>query len=551
MLEFLKKLKERFNQLSSTAKIALISGVVLMICFVVFIGIFAGAKNYTPIFYNITAAQSGDVIDYLKKQRIPFKINDRSGLIEVPKGEVYQIRMELARQGFPGHSHVGLEIFDKTKLGQTEFIQHVDYLRALQGELARSIETIQGIKSARVHIVLPKDSLFQEDQSPATASIIITYSMGFKKLNKNQIEGIVNLVANSVEGLKPENVKVIDSYGNVLTDILTKENNDITNGIDKKLSYKKSLEKYFAKRIQKMLERVVGKGKVIATITTDIDFTKAEKTMEFYDPENVAERSHQKISESSTEYNPSKGGVPGVASNVPSVMAQQGTKVINKNLKKLYNKNQEIVNYEISKTVSKVIDPVGVIKRISAAVLVDGTYKTVKKGKKEVKVFQPRTPQEMAVFKEIVKKAIGYNPKRNDQVEVSCVPFNYNELEEIKASIAKEKRNEIIITIAKYTLTIIILLVIFLVFLRPFIKQLMERITPPAEIAATLGDSKEGVEEGTEGEELEAEKGVTTEEAIRKKVTAKIEKEPHEILIEIIEQNPERVAKVVKQWLRG
>jgi flagellar M-ring protein FliF len=432
MLEFLKKLKDKFIELSNPFKIGLIFGVALFISVIIYFT-FSSSKSYAPLFYNISAAQSGSVIEFLKKERIPFKINDTSGLIEVPKEEVYQIRMELAKSGFPGNAHIGWEIFDKTKLGETEFVQRIDYLRALQGELGRSIETISGIKSARVHIVIPKDSLFLEDETPATASIIITYDMGYTKLKKNQIKGIVNLVANSVEGLKPENVKVIDSRGNVLTDILKEDEDDYTEGIDKKLTYKKKLEKYFAKRIQNMLEKVVGKGKAIATVTTDIDFTKSEKTMEFYDPENVAERSHEKSNEISNEYNPQKGGVPGVVSNVPSVMAQQqGQAGKSQNIKKTFNKNREIVNYEISKTVSKIIDPVGVIKRISVAVVVDGKYKLVKKGKKEVREFVPRTKDEMLTLKEIVKKAIGFDPKRNDQVEVSCIPFNYEQLKEIK-----------------------------------------------------------------------------------------------------------------------
>ncbi len=547
MPEFVKGTLEKFNKLQTTNKLFIIGGLAFLIsCFIILM-VFANSKTYSPLFYNITAAQSGDVIDFLKKQRVPFKINNRSGLIEVPKKDVYQIRMLLAKSGFPGNNHVGLEIFDKTKLGQTEFVQHIGYLRAIQGELARSIETIQGIKSARVHIVMPEESLFREDEVPATASIIISYDMGFKKLSKEQIEGIVNLVANSVEGLKPENVKIIDSYGIVLSDVLLKDKDGLSQGVEKKMQYKKELERYYEKRIQNMLEKVVGKGKVVATVSADLDFTKKEETTEAYDPDNIAERSHQKTNENNIEYNPQKGGVPGVASNVPSVMAQQNQQNNSKNIKKSYNKNQEIVNYEVSKTVSKVVKPLGSIVRISAAVLIDGNYKEVKKGKKETKEFVPRSKSEMTTLEEIVKKAIGFNAKRNDQVQVSCVPFSYSEVNEIKETIAKERRNELIMTIVKYALTIIVLLIIFLFVLRPFIKSIMSKVKPPEELATGLATAGAGGVSPSETPGTYTERGTVEsgEEAEKKK------KDAEDIVREIIESNPDKVAQVVKQWLRS
>jgi len=550
MPEIIKDKIEKFNKLSTTNKLIIIGGTTFLVSVFIVLMLLTNRKSYSPLFYNITAAQSGDVIDFLKKQRVPFKVNNRSGLIEVPKGEVYQLRMLLAKSGFPGNNHIGLEIFDKTKLGQTEFVQHIGYLRAIQGELARSIETIQGIKRARVHIVMPEESLFKEDDIPATASIIITYSMGYNKLSKEQVKAIANLVANSVEGLKPENVKIIDSYGIVLSDVLLQNKDNLTEGVAKKMSYKKNLERYYEKRIQNMLEKVVGKGKVIATVTTDLDFTKKEQTMEVYDPDTIAERSHERVTESNLEYSPKKGGVPGVASNVPSVMAQQqaGTNQ-NKNIKKSHNKNREIVNYEVSKTVSKVVNPVGSIRRISVAVIVDGSYKTVKKGKKEVKEFVPRSKEEMATLKEVVKKAIGFNVKRNDQVEVSCVPFSYDEVNEIKSTIAKERRNELIMTIAKYALTIIALLIIFLFILRPFLKAVLSRVKPPEELTKlparmTAAEQMRGTERGEEG--------VTYTETGQIKEKGKpAEKTPEDIVKEIIEANPDKVAQVVKQWLRS
>ncbi len=544
MPESLKKILDKFNNLESVHKMLVIAGITLFLSAIILLIAFSNSKNYATLYYNMPASQAGEIIAYLKKHRIPYKVNEKNGLIEVPKNEIYEVRMILAKAGIPSKNGVGWEIFDKTKLGETEFVQHINYIRAIQGELARSIETIRGIKSARVHIVIPKESLFVEDQAPATASIIITYELGYRKLTKEQVKGIVNLVANSVEGLKPDNIKIIDNFGNVLTDILKEDQEDITGEVSKKLTYKKKIEKYYEKRIQSMLEKVVGKGKVIARVAVDIDFTKSEKTIEAFDPDTIAERSHQKVIESTKEYNPRKGGIPGVVSNVPSVKAQQQKNLQNQNLQKDKSKTQEIVNYEVSKTVSKIVDPVGVIKRISVAVLVDGQYKEVKKGKKEIKEFVPRSKSEMKIFTDIVKKAIGFNPKRNDQVEVSCVQFNYNELNEISAQIAKEKRTELIMLAAKYGLTILALLIIFFFVFRPFLKVILQRVKPPEELLKKAPRTLEEIEKEVKAKKKE----ITTKEegGVKKSV-----KDPKEILIELIDQNPQEVAKHVQKWIRS
>ncbi len=547
MPPFIEQFFEKFKKLETIYKIFIISAVVLFFSMVILFASFSNSKTFSPLYYNLTASQAGEVIQFLKKQRIPYKINEKTGLIEVPKSDIYEVRMTLAKSGLPGDNQVGLEIFDRTKLGQTEFVQNINYIRAIQGELSRSIESIRGIKHARVHIVIPKESLFIEDQTPATASIIITYEGGIRKLKKNQIRGIINLVASAVEGLKPENVKIIDSYGNVLTDLLKEENENITEETSKKLNFKKKIEKYYEKRIQSMLEKVVGKGKVIARVTADIDFTKSEKTVEMYDPEMIAERSHQILKESSEKYNPQKGGVPGVVTNVPSVAAQQNKKIINNNLKENHNKNQEIVNYEVSKTVSKTVNPVGIIKRMSVAVLVDGTYKTVKKGKKEVKKFVPRNSNEMNIFKEIVKKAIGFNQKRKDQIEVSCVEFSYNEAAVLAANIAKERRTELITIGIKYGLTIIMLLIIFIFIFRPFLKVIMQRVKPPEELVK-MPKTIEALEQ--EVKSKKDRKGVSGTSATIEEISPQ-KKSPKDILVEIIEENPQEVAKIVQQWIRS
>ena len=544
-MEFLQKLIQKFNELPLSKKIMIFSILLFVMTVLVILASYKSVGNYVPLYYNIPMEQSGEIIDYLKKNRIDFQVDDRTGTIKVPKSRVYEVRMMLAKAGIPGSNEVGFEIFDKTKFGVTEFVQKINYTRAIQGELARSIETIRGIKTARVHVVRPKESLFKDEQNNPTASVIITYKPGYRTLKPEQIKAIVNLVANSIEGMKPGNVVVIDNFGTVLTDILNGEE-DLTEGAQKKIEYKKKIEKYYQREIQSMLEKVVGKGKVVVRVNTDLDFTKMKQTKELFDPENIAERSHEKSSDKTYNLTQTKGGIPGVVSNVPSVMAQQTKRKGNKQLLPVKEKNHEIVNYEISKTVSHIEKPVGVIKRLSVAVLVDGEYKEVKEGKKKVKKYVPRSSEEIKILKEIVKKAIGFDPNRKDQIEIANVAFNYNDLEQLNKAIKKQEIMSLIMLGLKYGLTIILILVIFLFVFKPFIKVLFERIQPP-EIVKEIPKTVEELEKEIEKKGQIIETTIDEEEYGKRK--RKIS--PRERVIKIIEEDPDKALKVLREWLRS
>ena len=543
-MEQLQNLLKKFNELSMTKKIIILGLIMFLITSSIIFISYKGSGNYVALYYNVPMEQSGEIIEFLKKNRISYKIDDRTGTIKVPKSRVYEIRMMLAKSGIPGGSGVGFEIFDKTSFGVTEFVQKINYMRAVQGELARSIETIRGIKTARVHIVTPKESLFKDEQNPPTASVIITYEPGYSTLKVEQIKAIVNLVANSIEGLKPDNVVVLDNIGNVLTDKL-KENEDITAGVQKKIEYKKRVENYYKREIQSMLEKVVGRGKVVVRVNADLDFTKIKETKEIFDPENVAERSHEKDVEKVYAQNQVKGGIPGVASNVPSVMVQQKKKG-GSILPLAKNKEHEIVNYEVSKIVSHTEKPIGVIKRLSVAVLVDGTYKEVKKGKETVKEYIPRSPKEMEVFKEIVKKAIGFDPNRKDQIEIANVAFNYNEIEKLNKELKKEKLTSLIMMGVKYGLTILIIFIIFFFIIKPILKILLQRIQPP-EVVTEIPKTVEEIERQILKREEEISEGVKEEFEVKKEKKLK----PKDKIVKLLDEDPDKVVGLIKEWLRS
>ncbi len=544
-MKVFENLLKKFNEFSMAKKVLILSGFVFLLTSFIILISYKGTGGYVTLYYNIPIEQAGDIVDFLKKNRIKFKIDDRTGTIKVPKNKVYEARMLLAKAGILGSNGVGFEIFDKTSFGVTEFVQKVNYLRAIQGELARSIETIRGIKSARVHIVTPKESLFKDEQNPPTASVMITYKVGYNTLKNEQIKAIVNLVANSVEGMKPENVVVLDNLGNVLTDKLEEEEN-VTAGVQKKIEYKKRVERYYKKEIQSMLEKVVGKGKVVVRVNAELDFTKLKETKEFYDPENVAERSHEKDTEKVYAQNNIKGGIPGVVSNVPSVMAQQIQKSISKKQPLMKEKEHEIVNYEISKTITSIEKPIGVIKRLSVAVLVDGKYKEVKKGKKKVKEYVPRSPEEMKVLEEIVKKAIGFDPNRKDQIEIANIAFNYSDIEQINKMVKKQELISLITLGIKYGLTILFIFIIFMFVIKPILKILMQKIQPPevvTEVPKTVAE--------IEREILKQEKGI--EEVIEEEIPIKKEKKlrPKDKIVRLLEEDPDKVVSLIKEWLRS
>ena len=312
--------------------------------------------NYAILFDNLSSKDAALIVQYLDKKQIPYKI-PQDGVIEVPKNIVQKARLDVAAQGLPKSSKVGFELFDKNSFGITDFEQKVKYLRALEGELAKTIESIQAIDNARVNIAIPKESVFVEKQIPPTASVVIKLKPNMI-LTPKQIQGIKYLVAAAVAKMKPENVKIIDQYGNLLgeNDELT-QNNEL---LKTELFYKKRMEKQLENNIVSILAPVIGgKNRVVAKVNLDIDFSQVKSKSTIYSPDNVV-RSEQTLEESRIGYKPKEvEGVPGAVSNIGPV---QGVK--DQEVKDKYTKSQTTTNYEISTTIKDVKEPLAKIKRI-------------------------------------------------------------------------------------------------------------------------------------------------------------------------------------------
>jgi flagellar M-ring protein FliF len=316
---------------------------------------------------------------------------------------------------------VGFELFDNTKLGMTEFAQNVNYQRALQGELSRTINGLVEVESSRVHIVMSRKSLFLDDEQPATASVILNLARG-KWLNKSQVQGIVHLISSSVPRLEPQNVTIVDNNGKLLAGL--EDENAPGSITSDQLEFQEKKEHSLENRIKSMLESVLGQDKAIVRVSCDLDFVQQEKTEEMFFPENQVVRSEQTFNERSDKAAANPSGIPGLAANIVKDKTATGK---TKAAGSIYQKQDNTRNYEIGKMTSRQIMPVGKLKRLSVAVVVDGTYKRVlnEEGPEAVEEIQyvPRSEAEMAKLENIVKRAVNYDETRGDKVEVVNISF--------------------------------------------------------------------------------------------------------------------------------
>ena len=408
-------------------------------------------------------------------------------------------------------------------MGMSDFVQKLNYRRALQGELARTITQMPEVERARVHLAIPERRLFATEQDRARASVVVSLRAS-QTLSKAQIQGVVHLVSSSVEGLQARDVTVVDGHGNLLSNTSSDESAGLSGT---QMEYQRTLEKDIETRIQTMLERIVGVNKAVVRVSSVLDFRKIETTEERYDPNGQVVRSEQRGQEKSSGVNGTSGGVPGVESNVPGGTEAEGGQTSSNNNQ---TKN-ETVNYEISRTVSRIVEPTGTIKKLSVAVLVDGTYegggKAGEGGADQPKKYVPRSEEEMKRIEEIVKKAMGYSTERQDQVEVVSIQFGLGAEEPAGGVEATPDASKAWMPYVRYAVGGVLFFLIFFMVVRPLMVMLVQS-------APAAG--------GGETPALPASVG---------QVEAAISgKQPGQIL-DMAKNNPANTAVVVKQSLKS
>ena len=426
------------------------------------IGIFVVSvnhKEYRTLFSNLSAEDAGGIVARLQEKKIPYKVSRSGDAVLVPEEHISELRIDLAVSGLPRGGGVGFEIFDNKNFGVTDFVQQLNYQRALQGELTRTINGLDEVQQSRVHIVLPRQSLFVEEQERPTASVIIKPRAG-RNLRPSQVEGIVALVSSSVEGLLPEGVMVVDSSGNILSTVRATDESSFSKRASSQIEYQRGIEKDLANRIQSMLGKVVGEGKVVAKVSAALDFSVVEKTEEAYDPEEPVVRSMRRKSQ--------KSGVPGAWGE--STVSPTGGGDVSSRMGR--EETNEVINYEINRVVSKTVMPVGEVEKLSVAVLVDGIYSKDDKGGEE---FQPRSGEELKTLEILVKKSVGFDAVRGDQVAVTSIPFRKLDLGMDGSTPPEEGFRAILfsaIPAIKYMISLVALLLVLFLALRPLVKSL-------------------------------------------------------------------------------
>ena len=472
--QILSQLKATFNNLSRGKQITLVTLVLGSLAGFIFLMNWSVKSEFHPLYAKLNPEDAGIILTKLKEQKIEYRIASNGTTILIPQEHIYETRMKMASEGLPQGSGIGFEIFNETKLGMTEFAQNVNYQRALQGELSRTINRIGEIESSRVHIVLPEKSLFLEDEDPATASVVLQLQAG-KWLNQGQIKGIVYLLSSSVARLSPENVTIVDQNGKLLAGL--KNDSSFGSLSSNQLEYQGRVEKNLENRVKTMLESALGEDKAIVRLSCSFDFKSQEKTEELYLPDNRVVRSEQALKESTTAPQLSPRGVPGIRSNIPGDILsteENRTTAVNS----IFEKNDRTVNYEIGKVISHIKEPVGEMTRVSIAVLVDGTYQRVEKEAGKVDWnYVPRTAEEMQQFENIVKRAVNFNETRGDEVEIINIPF-----ESTKLALKEEPVDEVnwisllkkYQPYLKYGFLSLFLILSFLFFVRPLVRWLTE-----------------------------------------------------------------------------
>lgn len=448
--EFFSKLGAGFASLNTARKLSLLLAAIITLSSIAFLVFWTGQVEYKVLFSNLTSEDAGSIVNKLQEKKVPYKLSATGDTISVPMERAAELRLEMATAGLPQGGGVGFEIFDTKSLGATEFEQQLNYRRALQGELARTINSLEEIQQSRVHLALPKESLFLEQQKKATASVTVKLKSG-KTLRPTQVDGIAHLVASSVEGISPEDVIIVDSKGNILT--TTYSDTKFGKMTGAQVDYQRNMEKETVSRIQSLLENVVGKGKAVVRVSAAMDFRVSERTEENYDPDSPVIRSVKRLTDKSA--------------STPSGALKTAARAEGSEHEKL----DETINYEINRVVNKTVMPVGEIQKLSVAVLIDGVYGKNDKG---VEVYQPRAKKDLEALEELVKKSAGINIARGDQVVVTEMPFS--RVETSQQTMENPPWQEKIVSLyplIKYVAVFLAILAIFFFFVRPLMKGVM------------------------------------------------------------------------------
>lgn len=527
----------QLNQLNLQQMVGLLGGVAALFALIAGMWIWGKTPDYRVLYSNLSDRDGGAIIESLQQMNIPYKFTEGGGALLVASDHVYEVRLKLASQGLPKGGNIGFELMENQKFGITQFAEQVNYQRALEGELARSVQSIGAVAAARVHLAIPKPSVFVKEQQKPSASVVLSLQSG-RMLDSAQVSAIVHLISSSVPELPAKNVTVVDQSGTLLSASHGSVNDD---GLDaNQLKYVQQVEQGYIKRIEALLMPLLGANNVRAQVTANIDFSRIEQTAEIYKPnQNPAESviRSQQSSEAMNGSGLSTGGIPGALTNQPPVpatapiVAATGTQggaatAGNANLSNL--QKDSTVNYEVDRTIRHTVLPVGSVKRLSVAVVVNGNRKvTDAKGKSSDK---PLSDAEKEQINNLVKEAMGFDQARGDTLNVQIAAFT--EHKEVVEELPIWKQPDMIDMVKDLLKYLVIAAVIFFVVFRI--------IKPAFDTLLTLPSSTGGFEAAQEG-------GAAQEGAYSP--SAPSYEQSLQTARQIAQQEPKIVASVVKEWV--
>ena len=501
------------------------ASLVLLIAIIAASAMYGGKPDMVPLFSNMETKDAGEVAAKLKELKVNYEIieNKQGATINVAAADVHEARLQLATEGLP-RGNKGFEIFDDSKLGVTEFQNKVNYLQALQGELTRTIEQIEAVEKARVHIVMPEDSLYKKNEKPATASIMLMLKPNVQ-LSKKEIKGIVNLTSKSVQGLSPENITVVDETGKILNDPDDDEENTVSYQTLTQIEMTRKVQERVQRDVQSLLDQALGEGRSYVRVNVELDFDQRQRDRQTYTPvvdDSGIIRSEQIVNESYSGTSNQPGGPAGTQSNIPGYVAVENQSNAD------YSKKEVTKNYEINEETEKTVASPGSIKRVNVAVLVN----------------EDITQAQQESIQRSVASAVGIVEERGDTVSVEPLPFS-TELADRRAAEeqAEKDRQERNMYIA-IALVLLIVCGIVAYYIRR--KRERERLAAEAAEAARLAEEEERRRE----EEARAAAIASGEVAAEELTPEELAQQNERLAIEeLIRNKPADMAMLIKTWL--
>jgi flagellar M-ring protein FliF len=454
--------REFYRNLTPVKRFSMLFAVIIVGISAVFMMVMVSGQDFVPLLTNVPSDQIALIVDKLQSKNIPFKVQDGGKTVVVPKELLHSTQMALMSElGSSKIGNIGLEIFDKQDFGSTSYAQRINYQRALQGELMRAINTLDAVKRSKVMLALPAKKTFLEEGAPPTASVVVELHPG-KTLSDEQVRGISFLVANAVEGLDAEKVSVVDSRGKMIS----KNGDAESSGSNRVAEMKSKMERDIEERVESILARVLGQGKVMARVNAQLAHRNILTTEETVDADKSALLSMQTEEEKLDGSRTNPTGVPGARSNLPGA-ADAGQVGFNQNVQK----ELKTQNFAVPKTVRNIKEAAGGLERLTIAVVVDGTsaIKVNDKGEEE-EVWTPRTPEELAKFETIVKNSIGFSDQRGDSVKIENIRFTKEDFSESEKLMTTLERKKLVNALLKWVLLALALGFFFFIVLRPFMR---------------------------------------------------------------------------------